>query len=469
MSDTDIIDNNPHIPNPFFYNLLRWILGIAAIFVAAYASVYFLVEMRSLFLKLSYKPLTEEAALKRAIPMKTVFPTTMQVMSGSDKKEIEIKAGTPIKFLGACMKLLNNRVDGKTDFHHPSYIMSPRVYTPSQLFLIETEDGIRGAAFLPEAIIGRKIEITKGDEMGQTFVVSGIKKIKSDDKYPYEFSVEGSDKTFKWDSFKQLTKDTEIVIYNNPFGGVSEEMQHKIARVPKFMPIPKHEQNGFFLFPRFKVWNMYYLKPFLRSLVVLILLWIILLVVALVCIGRRHISVEVDARTKFMEDTSLDNIDAQAKILWYYWPRYYPFAFICGCLFTPLIWIWTSMNHRDLRVSLRNDFSKRCPQCHHMSLEYGPTGNETEKRFVGHVHHRAHTDKKVTNEVYDEGAKQWRQDTVTTHYSAEDYDDYEYEKEMKLACTNCDFCEKHWEKAFAWKNHKGGDIIGQESVQWVKK
>lgn len=161
MSDIDLIDNNPHIPSPFFYNLLRWILGIPAIFVAAYASIFFMVEMRSLFLKLSYKPLTEEAAMERAVPMKTIFPTTMQVMSGSDKKEIELKAGTPIKFIGACMKLLNNRVDGKTDLRRPSYIMSPRVYTPSQLFLIETEDGIRGAAFLPEAIIGRKLRLPK--------------------------------------------------------------------------------------------------------------------------------------------------------------------------------------------------------------------------------------------------------------------------------------------------------------------
>ena len=466
----DIIENNPHIPSPFFYNLLRWILGAAAIFVAAYASIFFMVEMRSLFLKLTYKPLTEEAAMERAVPMKTIFPTTMQVMSGSDKKEIELKAGTPIKFIGACMKLLNNRVDGNNDpIRHPYFQLSPRVYTPSQLFLIETEDGIRGAAFLPEAIIGREIEITKGDETGQSFVVSGIKKIKSDDEFPYEISVEGSDKTFKWGTFTQLTKGKEIVVYNNPFGGVPEEMQHKKAHVPRFMPIPKHEQNGFFLFPRFKVWNMYYLKPFFRSLIILILLWIILLVVAVWRIGSHHHNAFWTARKKFMQNTSLDNIDAQAKILWYYWPRYYPFAFIGGCLFTPLIWLWTRMNHVDLITTLRQEFSIRCPNCHQMTLKYGRTGNETEKRFVGHVHHRAHTDRKVTGTVYDEAAKQMRENTVTTHYSAEDYDDYVYDVELQLACTHCDFCEKHWETWHHSENQVGGHITSQERVEWVKK
>ena len=465
----DIVDNNPHIPSPFFYNLLRWILGIAAIFVAVYASIYFLVEMRSIFIKLSYKPLTEEAALERAVPMKTMFPTTMQVMSGSDKKEIELKPGTPIKFLGACMKPLNARADEKNDIYHQYFNMSPRVYTPSQLFMIETEDGIRGVTSLPEAIIGRKIEITKGDETGQTFVVSGVKKIKSDDEFPYEFSVEGSDKIFKWGTFKELTKDVEIVVYSNPLGGVPEEMQHKKAHVPRFMPIPTHEQNGFFLFPRFKVWNMYLLKPFFRSSIILILLWIILLVVALWRIGRHHFNAQYDARKKFMEDTSIDNIDAQAKILWYYWPRYYPFAFIGGCLFTPLIWLWTSMNHRDLISTLRQEFSKRCPNCHHMSLEYGTTGNESAKRFVGHVHHGARTEKEVTGTVYDEAAKQTRENTVTTHYAAEDYDDYVYDVELQLACTNCDFCEKHWETWHHSENHVGGHITSQEKVKWVKK
>ena len=75
----------------------------------------------------------------------------------------------------------------------------------------------------------------------------------------------------------------------------------------------------------------------------------------------------------------------------------------------------------------------------------------------------------VAGTVYDEAAKQMRENTVTTHYSAEDNDDYVYDVELQLACTHCDFCEKHRETWHHSENQVGGHITSQERVEWVKK
>ena len=467
-SNKDEKDQYYYVPIPGSYILIRWILGIIAIGAAAYISIVFLVEMRSLFLKLSYKPISEEVALEKAIPMKTVLPTTLYVMSGSDQREIEIHPGTNLKILGASMKLLNLRVDVSSDIYHQYYDLSPKVFTPTQVFLVELENGVRGNAILPEAIIGRRIVIKSGEEAGDTLVVKGVKKIKSEDKFPYTYTVEDRKNSYNWGEFNVLAEEGQIVVYNNPFGGIPEEYQHKKAHIPSFMKIPVHEQNGFFLFPRFKIWNMYLLKPFFRSLLMLIIVWLIVLVIAL---WRNH-SHDFNAKYKYknacLADTSLDNDQAQAKFLRLYWPRYYPYAFILGCVYTPLIWILTSGNHRRLMGELKEDLSKRCPKCHHMTLEHGYTGNETEKQFVRHVHHSGYTNSD-TNYKRSAFSNDVKVTTKTTHVSAEDYDLYVYKAERYFKCNECGFYETYWVTLNSYENHRGGDVSGGTTeTTWVK-
>ena len=467
-SNKDEKDQYYYAPAPGFYILLRWILGIIAIGVAAYVSVVFLVEMRSLFLKLSYKPITEEVALEKAIPMKTVLPTTLYVMSGSDQREIDLRPGTNIKILGASMKLLSARADGSSDVYHPYYDLSPKVFTPTQVFLIETENGIRGNAMLPEAIIGRKIVVKSGEEAGDTLVVKGVKKIKSEDTFPYTYTVEGRKNSYNWGEFNVPVEEGQIVVYNNPFGGVPEEMQHKKAHIPSFMKIPVHEQNGFFLFPRFKIWNMYLLKPFFRSLLMLIIVWLVILVIALWRNHSHNFNAVYKYKDSCLKDTSLDNEQAQAKFLRLYWPRYYPYAFILGCLYTPLIWILTSGNHRNLMRDLKDDLSKRCPHCHHMTLEHGSTGKKTEKQFVRHVHRDGYT-KKSTDYKRSLFSDDVKVTTSSTGVSALDYDLYVYQAERFFKCSECGFYETYWVTCESHENVRGGEETGSSTkTTWVK-
>lgn len=465
MSDNDIQDNNPHVPSTFFYCLARLVIGAAAVVAAGYLSILFYVEMRSLFYKLSYKPITEEVALERAVQMKTLLPTKMRVISGSEKSEIELRAGTSIKVIAVCMSPLNQRVDEQLGVHN--FKQPPTSYTPSQVYLIETDNGVRGVAALPEMVIGRRMRVTEGEDAGDTLLVTGIKKIQSKDKYPYEFIVEGRSTTYKWGMFSYPRPDSAIVVYNSPSGDeIPGALQQSVSRVPSFLRTPVHESEGFFLFPRYKVWNMYKLVPFFRSAIILFLIWIVLMVIALWRLSSRSFNAWWKGKTRYIEDASYDNIDAQSKLLWLYWRKYYPFAFIAGCMFTPLIWLWTSRHHREMLCDLRELMSKRCPQCHHLSLKYGPSGKESERRFIGHVHKGAHSETVVTGEKYDKVAKQTRQDTVTTRYEAESYDEYEYEVEMKLGCTKCNFCETHWETRHEKRNHEGGGVAGEVRKTW---
>lgn len=464
MSD-NIQDNNPHVPSTLFYWLARLVIGAAAVVAAGYLSVMFYIEMRSLFYKLSYKPITEEVALEKAVPMKTLLPTKMRVISGSEKSEIELRAGTSIKVIAACMSPLNCRVDEQLGSHN--YKQPPTSYTPSQVYLIETDGGVRGVAALPEMVIGRRMRITEGEDVGDTLLVTGIKKIQSKDKYPYEFMVEGRSTTYKWGMFSYPRPDSAIVVYNSPSGEeIPGALQVKVPRVPSFMRTPVHEREGFFLFPRYKGWNMYKLVPFFRSGIILFLIWIVLMVIALRLLSSRSFNAWWKGKVRYIEDPKYDNIDAQAKVLWLYWRKYYPFAFVAGCLFTPLIWLWTSRHHRGMLSDLREQMSVRCPECHQLSLKYGPTGKESERRFVGHVHNRGYSSTVVTGEKYDKAAKQTRQDTLTTHYDAESYDDYEYDVEMQLKCKKCQFCETHWETRHEWKNHEGGGVTGEVRKTW---
>ena len=94
--------------------ILRVVLFIIALPICIYTSTRVWIEMRTLFLKLSYKPVTEQEARDRAVEITTMLPTELLVISGSDKDKINIKAGTKVNFLGAYMERLNYRAD---EFH----------------------------------------------------------------------------------------------------------------------------------------------------------------------------------------------------------------------------------------------------------------------------------------------------------------------------------------------------------------
>ena len=443
--------------------LLRTLLILVALPIALYISVMVWIQKRTIFEKLTYKPVTEQVALDRSFTLKTVLPTEMHVLASVDPGTVNVPAGTTVKYLGVYMRMLNFR----SDYYHES---SPKYYSPDQYFLIELPDGTRGVAALPEIIIGKKIVTNSGD----TLTVSGIKKNSSKDQYPYDFLVEGSKETYKWDDFTCVIEDGNVVVYTCPLNGVPDEKRHKAAGVPKFMKIPTHDDDGFFLYPRFKKWNMFMILPWWRGRLMLDVYWFVLLIIVLWRLGAWSIRINIKADKKYLNPEYDDN-EAYNKIVGYYWPRFYALAFIAGCIFTPLIWLWTRIYTKSVFDGLKSDLKVRCPKCRKLTLKTEFTGRKTEERFVGTCSYTPESTTRVTGKVWDEnkdtllGSGGYRENTETIYYNTVTYDDYVYQAEYRTFCPECGFSKTGWQTCHTAKNTQGGDVRKVESTKWERR
>ena len=439
--------------------LWRVLLFVVALPISVWISTSIWVESRTLFQKLSFKTADETAALEKAVEMTTTMPTELKVVSDMGWKTEELKAGTTVKVLGTYMEGLGRRIDGYTK-------IAPDIYKPSQYFYIELADGTRGAAQLPEIMKGRRIVVGSGD----TLTVSAVKKNDSGTKHPYTYSVEGSKESYEWGDFKCVDEDGETMVYSFPLPGVTPKQLKKQLNIPRFLSIPAHEQRGFFIFPRYEKWNMYRLKPWLRSRLMVIVVWIALMITMLSIVGKRSNKAARDARN-YILDTTLDNGTATTLARKHFATHYYPWAFAAGCLFTPLVWIWTKMNYGIFVDNLKKDLLVRCPKCHRLALKYEASGKETEKRFVGRYTDRPDSYTEVTGKVWDksmnDGKGDYRYNTRTTHFNKESWDEYEFEIEMVLYCNECDFRQSEWIRKTAAKNRTGGDVSSIEETKWV--
>lgn len=451
----------------FFNKLLGFLLIIIAIFVSGYTSTVIWIQKRSIMEKLTYKPITEQVAEERAYTLKTSIATELQVVSDSGRTKITVPAGTTVKVLGVSMINLSFRAG-------INYNRAPWVYSPDQQFFIELPDGTRGAARLPEAFVGRKIIVKSGDLAGQTLTVTGVKENKTKDQFPYDFSVEGSKNTYKWGEFTCVNKDTpdmEMVVYNSPLAGVPEAERHKAAHVPPFMKIPTHDDNGFFLFPRYKKWNMYKIMPWWRGRIMLTVYWLILMVIVVKLLDRKSINLSVDAKFDYLENPAYSNEEVYMKAVRYYWPRYYIRAFIVGCVFSPVVWLFTKINRSSMISSLRQELnSERCPKCAQLELDWKYTGNETPWTYLKTVHteQKTYIDRKNIEgeKVYDRDKKEVRdrQMITSTTFAAGSYDLYERKKEYVVYCKHCQaILEKDWEEEHESRNHQGGEVLRERS------
>ena len=444
--------------------LLGVLLILVAIVVSAYTSTVIWIEKRTICEKLSYKPITEEDAQERTYLLKTSIPTELKDNAWT-KAKLTVPAGTNVKVLGAYMTRLNYR----TDIYSTS---APWVYSPDQYFWIEMPDGTQGAARLPEALVGRKIVIKSGEQAGQTVTVTGVKKNKSNDKFPYDYSVEGSKTTYKWGEFTPLNKDVgEMVVYTNPLSGAFEKDKHKAAHVPSFIEIPTHEDNGYFLFPRYKKWNMYKILPWWRGRIMLTVYWLILMVLVLWWLGAKSTKLSVKAQFDYMDNPAYSSKEVYDKAVRYYWPRYYIRAFIVGCIFSPLVWLWTKINRSAMISSLKNELgSERCPKCAERALAWKYTGKETPWTYLRTVYtgKETYTERSSIQgeKVYDTSTGQMRdrQKITTTTYDAGSHDVYVRRKEYQVYCKHCKaILRTDWEEETRSQNYQGGDVLSESS------
>ena len=69
--------------------------------------------------------------------------------------------------------------------------------------------------------------------------------------------------------------------------------------------------------------------------------------------------------------------------------------------------------------------------------------------------------------MWDSGIGKYRTNTETTHYTKEHWDEYAYDEERQLYCTECDYIEKEWVKVTVTKNHRGGEASYVTEEKWV--
>ena len=455
----------------FFNKVIGAILILFAIGVAAYTSTYIWIEKRTICEKLTFKPITEQEAVQKAYPLKTSVATELKDNSWS-KAKLTVPAGTNVKVLGAYMTRLNFRADLYSS-------AAPWVYSPDQYFWIEMPNGTQGAARLPEALVGRKVVIKSGEQAGQTVTVTGVRKNKTNDKFPYDYSVEGSKKTYKWGEFTPVNRDVqEMVVYTNPLSGMYEKDPHKVAHVPPFLKIPVHDDNGYFLFPRYKKWNMYKILPWWRGRLMLTVYWLILMAIVIWRLGAKSIKLSVRAQKHTMENPSYSKTEVYESAVRYYWPRYYIRAFIVGCIFSPLVWLITRINRSAMISALKKELnSERCPKCAQLALDWKWTGKETDWQYARTVQTEQHTYTSESDsggeEIYDPEAGKYRRRKTytTTTYAAGSHDVFERKKEYVVYCKHCKaILQTAWETESKTGNYQGGEILRQssqkEAVKW---
>lgn len=369
----------PKYHAPETVSIRNMLLEILVFVLSLVIGVFCITQYRCIWKMLSYKPVSEEEALEKAIEMKTSVATKMTVLSDS-VYEKDVAAGTPIKVLGAYMRDLSYRND---EYHN----LSPRNYTPGQYYYIELADGTRGAAMLPEALIGRRMVITKGDDAGDTLTVSSVKKNKSNDTYPFDYYAEGKKTPYHWGEFSCMNEEVKMVVYSCPLLNVPKEKLWKVTWVPPFMKIPVYMRGGFFLFPRFKSWHAFLIVPLARW-AISIAVWLLLLFLARWILSDVGIKLGLLARDKFMPDMTLSKDEVYKKAVGYFDRHYLIHESVASCLFTPIIMLITS-NRKFFYNFICDSITMRCPKCgHEIRKKKTDAPQETEVKMLAPTPHR---------------------------------------------------------------------------------
>ncbi len=405
--------NDKNVPSSAA-GLLRLLLFIVALPISLYISTFIWVQSRTFFASQTYQPIDEPVALGKAVEIETSKPIEVNVFAGEERGKREVKAGSRVKVLGVFMMGLNRQIDGNKS-------LAPNVPTPTRNYYVELADGTRGIA-----------------QLGMEVAADS-------------------------------TSAAETVVYSCPMPGVPSAQLKKHLLVPPYLSIPRYEQEGFYMFPKHSGWNMYNLRPFWRSRFFFVVVWLVLMVLMLKVVGSCSNAAHRKAFAT-LHDTTLDNPTAYNQAIALYQRLYYPWAFVAGCLFTPLVWIWTKMNYSIFIDSLKKEATNRCPKCHQISLKYETTGRETDKRYLGRFEGRPSSITNATGRVWDRsmdgGKGGWRINTETMHFAKEQWDEYSYQEEMALRCSQCDYCQTEWINRKAYGNRMGGELESVERVTW---
>lgn len=219
--------------------------------------------------QMSYRSITEEEALEMAQEIKIALPDQEVTLLNSGETQ-KLKTGKTVKVLGVYKTRLNKG-------------NSPRMYWTNQKYLMELPDGTRAYGPLMETAIGQRTVLPEGD----TAIITAVKKAKknptvqatgTESRFEYAYTLEGHKEPYALEDLhiyfpQRVTYLAQGLLEEDFTAGRDTLAENKkdFQKVKKFFlydirPITK--KVGFFVFPKYQVWNEFYLQRWFRSLMI---------------------------------------------------------------------------------------------------------------------------------------------------------------------------------------------------------
>ena len=219
--------------------------------------------------QMSFRSITEEEAVEMAQEIKVTIPDqeVTQLNSGETQK---LKVGKTVKVLGVYKTRLNKG-------------NAPRVYWTNQKYLMELPDGTRAYGPLMETAIGQLTVLPEGD----TAVITAVKKAKKNPKvqatgaesrFEYAYTLEGHKDPYALEDLHiyfpervaylaKGLREEDFAITCDTIGENKKDFQ-KMKKFFLYDIRPITKKTGFFVFPKYQIWNEFLLQSWARKLMV---------------------------------------------------------------------------------------------------------------------------------------------------------------------------------------------------------
>lgn len=219
--------------------------------------------------QMSFRSITEEEALERAQEIKVALPDQEVTLLNSGETQ-KLKVGKTVKVLGVYKTRLNKG-------------NAPRVYWTNQKYLMELPDGTRAYGPLMETAIGQLTVLPEGD----TAVITAVKKAKKNPKvqatgaesrFEYAYTLEGHKDPYALEDLHiyfpervaylaKGLREEDFAITCDTIGENKKDFQ-KMKKFFLYDIRPITKKTGFFVFPKYQIWNEFLLQSWARKLMV---------------------------------------------------------------------------------------------------------------------------------------------------------------------------------------------------------
>jgi TPR repeat protein len=221
--------------------------------------------------QMSFRSITEEEAVEMAQEIKVTIPDQEVTLLESGETQ-KLKTGKNVKVLSVYKEKLNKG-------------NSPRVYWTNQKYLIELPDGTRAYGPLMETAIGQLIVLPEGD----TAVITAVKKAKknptvqatgAESRFEYAYTLEDHKEPYALEDLHiyfpqrvaylaQGLREEDFTVGQDTLAENKKDFQ-KVKKFFLYDIRPITKKVGFFVFPKYQVWNEFYLQRWFRNLMVFV-------------------------------------------------------------------------------------------------------------------------------------------------------------------------------------------------------